>query len=222
MDDSVAMARQAQADGIEAVCATPHIRHDHDVHIAQIAERVAQLQERLEGEQVDVQILEGGEVAQTAADSLTAEELHSVSLGGRGGWVLLEPAPGPLADELLHVVQRLAERGARAIIAHPERHADSDLEQRLERLVANGCLIQWTARFVLRAGDEDLVLRCAREGLVHLLGSDAHSSLAGRPVELADAFGRLARVCPREWVQWMAQDAPRAIVAGDQALGPPW
>ena len=29
-DDSVAMARQAEADGIEAVCATPHIRHDHD------------------------------------------------------------------------------------------------------------------------------------------------------------------------------------------------
>ncbi len=41
--DSVAMARQAAEDGIEGVCATPHIRHDHDVHISEIAARVATL-----------------------------------------------------------------------------------------------------------------------------------------------------------------------------------
>ena len=35
------MARQAEADGIEAVCATPHIRHDHDVRIEELAGRVA-------------------------------------------------------------------------------------------------------------------------------------------------------------------------------------
>lgn len=38
-DDSVAMARQATADGIEAVCATPLIRHDHDVRIEELAGR---------------------------------------------------------------------------------------------------------------------------------------------------------------------------------------
>ncbi len=41
--DSVAMARQAAADGIEAVCATPHIRHDHDVRIEEVADRVGAL-----------------------------------------------------------------------------------------------------------------------------------------------------------------------------------
>jgi protein-tyrosine phosphatase len=220
IEDSVAMAVQAREDGIEAVCATPHIRHDHDVHIPEIASRVAELERRLTERGVSVGILPGGEVAQTAADSLTPEELHRVSLGGAGGWVLLEPAPGPLGDELAHVVDRLARRGARTIIAHPERHADVDLEERLQAFVAQGCLIQCTADFVARAQPGDLVLRYAQDGLVHLLGSDAHSSLAGRPVQLAAGFERLREACPAERVTWMADEAPRAIVAGESVTVP--
>ena len=221
LDDSVAMARQAALDGIEAVCATPHIRHDHDVHIPEIARRVAELQQTLSDEGVPIEILAGGEVAQTAAEHLTDEELHRVSLGGAGGWILLEPAPGPLADGLTHVVDHLAMRGAHTIIAHPERHADVDLKRRLHGFVEQGCLIQWTAQFVELAKDEDLVFRYARDGLVHLLGSDAHSSMAGRPVSLTAGFERLRHVCPAEWVTWMAESAPRAIVAGEP-ISPPW
>jgi protein-tyrosine phosphatase len=221
VEDSLAMARQARKDGIEAVCATPHIRHDHDVHIGEIAARVAALQERLEREHVDVRILPGGEVAQTAADALTDQELHSVSLGAAGGWVLLEPAPGALSDELEGVVRRLGKRGVRVIVAHPERHAAQDLEQRLRALAAQGCLIQWTAEFVRLAQPDDLVLRYARDGLLHLLASDAHSSLAGRSVALSAAFERLREVCPAGHVHWMSEQAPAAIVTGAD-LKPPW
>lgn len=219
--DSIEMARQAERDGIEAVCATPHIRHDHDVRIAELSSRVAKLQDALHEAAVAVRILCGGEVAQTAADHLTDEELSRVSLGGAGGWVLLEPAPGPLADDLMDTVDRLAARGARAIIAHPERHADAELERRLSDFVDRGCLIQWTAQFVAASKDGDLVLRLARDGFVHLLGSDAHSSMAGRPVALAAGFDRLRGVCPPDWVAWMAEGAPRAIVAGEP-VNPPW
>jgi len=218
--DSVAMARQAHEDGIEAVCATPHIRHDHDVHIPEIATRVARLQATLEAEGIPVRILPGGELAETAARALTTEELDRVSLGGAGGWVLLEPAPGPLNDGLTEVVDHLAALGAHVIVAHPERHAGADLERRLRGLVEQGCLIQWTAEFVQQASDEDLVIRYARDGLVHLLASDAHSSLAGRPVRLAAAFERLRGACPQGRVEWMAEIAPRAIVAGEPVTAP--
>jgi protein-tyrosine phosphatase len=218
--DSVAMARQAHEDGIEAVCATPHIRHDHDVRIPEIATRVASVQATLDAEGIPVRILPGGELAETAARALTPEELHHVSLGGAGGWVLLEPAPGPLGDGLTAVVDHLAALGARVIVAHPERHAGADLEQRLLGLVEQGCLIQWTAEFVRQASDEDLVILYARDGLVHLLASDAHSSLAGRPVRLAAAFARLRDACPQEWVDWMAEIAPRAVVAGELVTAP--
>jgi protein-tyrosine phosphatase len=218
--DSVAMARQAAEDGIVVVCATPHIRHDHDVHIPEIASRVATLQGTLDEERIPVRVLPGGELAQSAAIALTPEELHCVSLGGAGGWVLLEPAPGPLGEDLNAVVEHLGGLGARSIVAHPERHAGADLHDRLTALVAQGCLIQWTAEFVLRAKPGDLVLRYANDGLVHLLASDSHSALAGRPLRLSESFARLGEVCSPDHLHWMAEVAPAAIVAGEPITPP--
>jgi len=217
------MARQAERDGIVVVCATPHIRDDHDVRIAELPARIAALQGELDRHGVDVRIAQGGEVAQFAADGLSETDLRAVSLDG-GGWILLEPAPGVLADELPALVERLAERGARAILAHPERHAGPDLRERLRELIARGCLIQWTADFIARSDLDDpdaFVLELAREGLVHLLASDAHSSHGGRPVVLSAAVERLSGVCSSEQLVWIAHEAPAAILRGEPVT-PPW
>ncbi|HET7508475.1 MAG TPA: CpsB/CapC family capsule biosynthesis tyrosine phosphatase [Solirubrobacterales bacterium] len=214
-DDSVGMARQAEEDGIEAVCATPHIRHDHDVRIEELAERVSGLNARLQQELIAVRILQGGEVAETAVECLSEEELARVSLGG-GGWILLEPAPGPLGDSLLRRVAHLHERGHRALIAHPERHLSADMFERMAALVAEGALIQATADFFLREQMAVGMLAMAEKGLVHVLSSDAHTVLAGRPVRLSPALERLREVellAPH--LEWIAETAPGAIVRGE-------
>lgn len=221
LDDSVEMARQAQGDGIETICATPHIRHDHPVAIEQIAGRVRELQRVLDRRGVQVRVEPGGELAATEADALSAGELRLVSLGGGGGWVLVEPFPGPLDDQFTRLAERLVDRGLGVIVAHPERHAGADLANRLHALVAGGCLIQWTAAFVAAAAPGDLVLDLASSGLVHLLGSDAHSSRAGRPVRLAAGYARLVDVCSKAQLRWMAGEAPRAVLAGAE-VSPPW
>lgn len=213
-DDSVGMARQAEEDGIEAVCATPHIRHDHDVRIAELAGRVRGLNARLEQELVAVRILQGGEVAETAVEGLSEEELAQVSLGS-GGWILLEPAPGPLGDSLLQRVGHLRERGYRALVAHPERHLSADMFERMAALVAEGALIQATADFFLREQMASGMLAMAERGLVHVLSSDAHTVLAGRPVRLSPALEKLREaelLAPH--IEWIAKAAPHAIVNG--------
>jgi protein-tyrosine phosphatase len=214
-DDSVGMARQAEEDGIEAVCATPHIRHDHDVRIEELEGRVRGLNARLEQELIAVRILQGGEVAATAVEGLSEEELARVALGD-GNWILLEPAPGPLDDSLLRRVAYLADRGHRAIIAHPERHLSADMFERMAALVAEGALIQATADFFLREQMAAGMLAMAEKGLVHVLSSDAHTVLAGRPVRLSPALERLGAV---EWLrphlEWIGETAPRAIVTGE-------
>jgi Capsular polysaccharide biosynthesis protein len=219
--DSAGMARQAAADGIEAICATPHIRHDHDVRIHEVAGRVEALNARLREEGVPVVVLRGGEVAETAVEGLSEEELSRVALGG-GRWVLLEPAPGPLTDSLARRVEYLAERGHRALIAHPERHLSADMFERIARLVADGALVQATADFFLREQTAAGMLALAAAGLVHVLSSDAHSSHGGRPVHLSAAFeklGEVERVAPH--LGWIAETAPRAIVEG-VPLEPPF
>jgi len=208
------MGRQAAGDGIEAICATPHIRHDHDVRIEEVAGRVEALNERLRAEGVPVTVLQGGEVAETAVEGLGEEELAQVALGG-GRWILLEPAPGPLSDTLLKRVGHLAERGHRALIAHPERHLSADMYARIAALVAAGALVQATADFFLREHTAAGMASLAKAGLIHVLSSDAHSSHGGRPVHMSEAFERLAaleQVAPH--LEWMRETAPRAIVEG--------
>jgi protein-tyrosine phosphatase len=220
-DDSVGMARQAEEDGIEAICATPHIRHDHDVRIEELAGRVAGLNARLRQELIAVRVLPGGEVAETAVDRLSAEELERVSLGG-GGWILLEPAPGALGDSLLRRIGKLAGRGHRTVVAHPERHLSADMFERMAALVAEGALIQATADFFLRPEMERGMLAMAAKGLIHVLSSDAHTVHGGRPVRLTPALARLAKVellAPH--IEWIAETAPRAIVSG-APLEPPF
>jgi protein-tyrosine phosphatase len=214
--DSVGMARQAANDGIEAICATPHIRHDHDVRIHEVAERVEAVNRRLREEGVPVTVLTGGEVAATAVSGLGDEELAQVALGD-GQWVLLEPAPGPLDESLTRCVGHLGDRGYRALIAHPERHLSADIYDRIAGLIGDGALVQATADFFLREGYATGMRGLAEAGLIHVLSSDAHSSHGGRPVHMREAFEKLAEI---EWlrphVEWMAETAPRAIVGGEE------
>lgn len=217
LEDSVGMARQAAEDRIEAVCATPHIRHDHDVRIHEVADRVAALNERLREETIPVEILTGGEVSATAVAALSDEELARVALGD-GQWVLLEPAPGPLDDSLVRCVGHLGDRGYRALVAHPERHLSADMFERIAGLIGDGALIQATADFFLREGGTGKGMRALAEaGLIHVLSSDAHSSHGGRPVHMSAAFERLREIdSMRPHVEWMAETAPRAIVGGEE------
>ena len=113
-------------------------------------------------------------------------------------------------------VERLKARGLHAIVAHPERHADADLEMRLRTLARAGLPDPVDRRVRRRPGDAaaDLALGW-RHGLVHLLGSDAHSSRCGRPrARWRTASRGCARRCRPRRVEWMAREAPAAILRG--------
>lgn len=220
VEDSLGLARQAVNDGIERVCATPHIRHDHDVRIEEVAGRVEALNVRLREEGLPVTVLSGGEVAETAVEGLSDEELARVALGA-GRWILLEPAPGPLSDTLLARVAHLTERGHRTLIAHPERHLSTDMHERIAALIAAGALVQATADFFLREHTAEGMRALAGAGLVHVLSSDAHSSHGGRPLHLAAAFSALAGIEPGgPHIEWMRDTAPKAIVEGEEVVLP--
>jgi protein-tyrosine phosphatase len=221
LDDAIAMAFQAQDDGITAICATPHIRHDHDVRISELPQRIAELTGSLRDAGCLTRILPGGEVAATAIGGLDDDELAAVTLGGARRWILLEPAPGPLDDEFDDAVEQLRTRGFGAIVAHPERHAGEDLVPRLRRLAAGGALVQGTAAFLTDEPFSEGMCALARAGVVHVLGSDAHSSRAGRPVALSAALAVLGSIEPTcAHAEWIARSAPEAIVRGEEVRPP--
>jgi protein-tyrosine phosphatase len=221
IDDAVAMARQAQADGVWAICATPHIRADHDVVIDELPERREQLSTSLRAAGCSVQVLAGGEVAAATVDALEDAELAAVALGGSGRWILLEPPPGPLDRRVQDAVEALHARGFRALIAHPERHAAPDLIKRLAQLIARGALVQATAEYFTDQRIGPTMLELAQAGVIHVLGSDSHSSHAGRPAVLSPALEALRAVdAIRGHLAWVARTAPYAIVRGEDPICP--
>lgn len=219
--DSVTMARVAENDGISVVCATPHVRGDHDVRLEELPQRVDELQHALGEAGIAVQIAMGGEVSALVVDTLDDSHLGEICLGG-GDWVLLEPAPGPITDEFTALVARLSERGVRTVVAHPERHAGPDFEALLHRLCESGCLLQWTAAFLAEgdAGTTAYMGRLAREGLVHLLASDAHSSHGGRPLKLSRGAARLRELSSEELACWSVEEGPAAVLRGGPVTPP--
>jgi len=218
--DSLAMARVAADDGIETISATPHIRHDHDVRIAELPARVAELNGELSRNGVPVEIVTGGEVAETAIEGLGEDELEAVSLGG-GGWILLEPAPGPLGDSLIEAVLKLRKRGHGALIAHPERHVSGDMLDRIRRLIDLGALIQCTAAYLVSGNAREGMLALAAAGLIHVLASDAHSSRGGRPLRISEGLAVLGQVNPiAPHLDWVAREAPAAILRGEDPEPP--
>jgi protein-tyrosine phosphatase len=222
LGDAVAMAWQAQGDGIGAICATPHVRADHDVVLAELPDRRARLAAALKSAGCATHVLAGGEVAADMVPDLDHRDLAAVTLGGGGRWILLEPSPGPLDARFEATVDALAARGFRAVVAHPERHAGPELVEQLRRVIAKGALVQATAAYFTDVGSRPAMLDLARAGVVHVLASDAHSSHAGRPVALAAGLQVLASVRPvAEHLEWVSRGAPDAIVRGEE-VDPPY
>jgi protein-tyrosine phosphatase len=219
--DAIAMAGVAEADGIEVIAATPHIRHDHDVRIPELAGRVAELNQALTETGVSVEVVTGGEVAETALEGLDADQLQAVSLAG-SGWILLEPRPGPLGESLLTAIDDLVSAGFRALVAHPERHLSPELPRWIARTIDAGALVQATAAFLAQGPARSGMLELAQGGLLHVLSSDAHSSHGGRPLRLTDGLSALEQVeLLRPHLDWIAEEAPAAILRGD-AVRPPY
>jgi tyrosine-protein phosphatase YwqE len=91
----------------------------------------------------------------------------------------------------------------------------------LADLVREGALVQATAAFFEHPEAAPAMLELARRGLVHVLGSDSHSAVRGRPLRLSPAIGRLRDVEPaRSNSEWMFERAPGAIVRGETLSAP--
>lgn len=214
LEDSLEMARVAAADGIRTIAATPHAdlwgsspdRED-------LEERVAQLQSALDAEGIPVRIVPGLENHLTP-DLLTG----GIVPINHTRYALVEL---PFEEFPFYVESTLFElqlKGLTPILAHPERNAvlRSDPEA-LRRLVERGILAQLTAASLLgvfgkktREASETFL----RQGLVHVLSTDSHSSTGGRRPVLSDALAVAERLVGRERAEAMVIGVPEQIVSG--------
>ena len=223
---SLELAAAALAEGIDTLAATPHARADHPgVRPAELGERTDAMNRALTAAGLDVRVVAGAEVDVLWAHRASPEELRQASYGHRGHDLLLETPYGELPPNFEKVLFALGVSGYRILLAHPERNPTFQRDpRRLAALVDGGTLIQVTA-FTLAEPSRTsrprrLALDLVREGLAHVIASDAHAAGGPRGVGLRRGVEAAESVAPLRG-RWMVTEAPAAILAGEPLPAPP-
>jgi protein-tyrosine phosphatase len=220
LKDSVDIARAAVTDGIVAIAATPHVRDDWPTTADAMEERVAELRAELQLAGVPLELRTGGEIALPWLARLSSGELRRFGLGGSSYLLVETPYHGwPL--ELPDALLSLQDKGFTPVLAHPERNPEvAARPQQLASLVDAGVLVQVTAASVdgrIGRRTQECGLLLIREGLAHLLASDAHHASV-REVGMAEAAGRVGERTLARWLTW---EVPAAILADEVIPGRP-
>ncbi|MBI1879385.1 MAG: capsular biosynthesis protein [Chloroflexi bacterium] len=212
--ESLAMARLAVADGLTHLFATPHHRDYTSLSRLEVTQRVAELQAELDKADIPLTLLTGYEVR--LYDDMFDDWDHNLA-GPLGSslYVLAEPLFGHYDKHTDAMLFELFERGYIPIMAHPERIRPIQENLALiESFLARGGLTQITTTSLTSNGDwraRKIAETMLRNGMVHIIASDAHHSYF-RPPTLTAARDAAAVIVGSEQANAMVGARPMAIV----------
>ncbi|HWQ12819.1 MAG TPA: CpsB/CapC family capsule biosynthesis tyrosine phosphatase, partial [Roseiflexaceae bacterium] len=157
LEDSLAMARIAAADGVRLMAATPHspastacMVYDPQV----IHAKTAALNRALQAEEIPLEVVAGTEITYAADMAGQLERGLLLPYAGTRA-VLLEPPYAGLPESMGVTLFSLQIAGYRVVLAHPERLPDVQADPNcLVPLIERGVLVQLTAEALTgRQGD---------------------------------------------------------------------
>ena len=196
LDEAVALARLAVADGTRVVTATPHVRDLLRAGaLGELPARVRQVQAALDSAGVPLTVQTGAELAHPDLECLSDADLDAIAHGPSGRrWVLIEAPLFGDAHGFLDATAELRARGFGTVIGHPERSAElMAIPGALSHERAEGALAQVNASSLTGRHDRGARrwgLELVRSGQADLIASDAHR--VTRPPQLTAAVAALA------------------------------
>jgi protein-tyrosine phosphatase len=215
------MCRIAEQDGIKAIALTPHVyrlsRYGDDLDV--LRQRMAEFAKGMT--EVPIDFHWGAE------DFVHPEVVSSIEKYGftldSTNYVFLEFPSDSVPPGTGNLVYSLMAKGYVPIISHPERNRGFiERPEVLYELVSMGCIAQVTAMSL--TGEFGRETRSAaglfmKHNLVHIIASDAHSSLL-RPPVLSGAVESARKIVGEAKALAMVTEIPKAILE-NKAL-PDW
>ena len=220
-DQALEMCRVAEKDGVKAIALTPHVFRlsrygdDLDVLRSRMVEFAAGMGE------VPIDFHWGAEVY-VHAEVVASIEKYSFTLDNTS-YVFIEFPSDAVPPGTAKLVYSLMAKGFVPIISHPERNRGFvERPELLYELVSMGCAAQVTAMSV--TGEFGRETRNAaglflEHNLVHIIASDAHSSIL-RPPVLSGAVEAARKIVGEAKALAMVTEVPQAILE-NRAL-PDW
>ena len=218
MQEAVAMARTAVASGVTGIVATPHFpgRPEALEGIALLLERHRSLRAALKTAGIRMNVHLGAEILCLPQTVKMAREQQLPTLG-QTNYLLCEFDFRESRIRMNKLLQAIAACGYRIVVAHPERY---DAVQRdpgvAEAWFAKGYVLQMNKDSLLGSFGPK-VAQTARtmlkEGLVHIIASDAHSTLH-RTTDMSEIRTWLQSNCPEEYVKVLLEENPARLIRG--------
>jgi protein-tyrosine phosphatase len=219
LDQALAMARLALADGIRTALMTPH--HLNGVYVnrsADVQAAVAAFRKALLAEGIGLKILPGSELHLVPELPGELASGQALTLGNHGRAALVELPVHTVPMGVEHILEQILDQGVVPIIAHPERNTQLRREpERLEEWVAMGCLAQITAQSCtglfgpqVQAASQKLISR----GLIHIAASDAHRDRRRVP-ELSAGEAQIADWTNPATAELLTQVFPARLAQGE-------
>ena len=222
-EEALEICELAWHEGIRVIAALAHQNDSYpQVTPSLIRKSVNQLESSLSRLDIPLRLVPAAEVM-VAADTLEAwREGRLLSYGAAGRYLLLEYPHGLFLD-VRQLAAELVSEGVRPVIAHAERFPELLYDMPMvASLIQIGCVIQVTSRSVVEPNSrrEERALRdWFRRGLVHIMGTDAHSPRRRRPV-MADAFAQVSRWTDAAMARRIFHDNGLAVLEGQPLTAP--
>lgn len=217
IEESLAMAKIAEEDGIQALVCTPHLYEEsYDTMLETATPRFEELEQRLIDSGSKLKLIFGAEVhvAPELPAFITRKKIPLI--GGR--YILLELPFNEVPGYMKHLIFELRIAGVTPIIAHPERNIVlADDPNILLTWLEQGALAQVNAGSIIgifghnAAQTAEIMLT---HHMVHFIGSDAHHAEGRRTPMLSPCRQALEEMLGKEQAEDLLTNNPTKAIAG--------
>jgi len=215
LEGSLDLAKEAVANGISDIIATPHLNRDLFPFSTNASRQACkQLQEALAAADIPLKLHLGAEVK---IHPKIVEELNAgkVPMLAESRYLLLE-LPFDMIPPYAHeIVFQMRLAGVTPILAHPERNASIQRDPRkLGALIDLGCLTQINSTSLtgrLGEASQSTAVSMLTQGWAHMIGSDSHFA-GDRGPNFKEAITVAAKYVGFDEAQKLVRENPKRLL----------
>ena len=214
---SLNMCRQAVANGIKTIIATPHTLNGiYKNNPRDIEEKVKILNQKLKENDISLEILPGSEV-HLSADIIEAIKNKEVLTLNKSNYILLEFPHTQIPLHIEEILFQMQIMGITPILSHVERNLEfQQKSDSLANLIQKGALAQLTAASlcgIFGSPTKKFAQELLANGLIYCIASDAHSdSKSGRNTILSKAVTEASKIIGHQAALNLVQSNPQKII----------
>ncbi|MDD4767922.1 MAG: phosphotransferase [Desulfotomaculaceae bacterium] len=218
IEEAIAMANCAVADGIKQMVATPHVKSRMYPSKGAILDKMANMQDVLQKNGINLVLLPGAEyrIDPELPRQLARGEL--LTINNKGRHLLVEFSDVSVPDYTADVFSELLQQGVTPIIAHPERNSVFiEDHKRFYELLSNGALAQLTSGSLTGYFCPEVTVTARsflEKGGVQFIASDAHNR-SGQLLQFKPAVRETMRLLGEEQARRLLLNNPQQVVRGE-------